>query len=76
MRPWAGVGNPLGHVRAQLGPDRLIVPAAGADGVLDGLARSAGPSCNRLVGLALQAAEPAPQDDPGQLALLDPNRGR
>src|SRR5262249_19691040 len=71
-----GVARLQGDVPAQFGHHGLVVPAAGADEVLHGLARAAGLVGDGLRGLALQAAELALQDHPGQLVLLDPVEAR
>src|SRR4051794_38926845 len=47
------VGQDLADVVAELGHDGLVVPAAGADEVLDGLAVDAGLDGDRLAGLPL-----------------------
>ena len=51
---------------AQLGHHGFVVPAAGADEVLHGLAGAAGLGGDGLGGLALQAAELALQDHLGR----------
>ena len=61
----------LADVAAQLGHDGLVVPLAGADEELDGLAVDAGLDGDRLAGLALQAAEQAADDEGGVGPLLD-----
>jgi hypothetical protein len=65
-----GVGEVLGHVPAQLAHDRLVVPGAGADEVLDGLTRAFGLGGDRLGSLGLQVAQLALQDDGGQFPVL------
>jgi hypothetical protein len=57
-------------VAAEFGHDRLVVPAAGADEVLDRLAVDAGLDGDRLAGLALQAAEQPAEDEGGVGPLL------
>src|ERR1043165_7904813 len=47
------VGQDLADVAAEFGHDGLVVPSAGADEVLDGLAVDAGLDGDRLAGLAL-----------------------
>jgi hypothetical protein len=66
-----GVAPLLGHVPAQLGHDRLIVPGAGADEVLHRLALPAGEVGDGFGGLAFQVAELALEHHPSQFVLLD-----
>jgi hypothetical protein len=56
---------------AQFGGDGLVVPGAGADEVLHGLAGAVGLVGDGLGGLALQVAELALDDHLGQLTLLE-----
>ena len=55
---------------AQFRHDRFIVPGAGADEMLHGLARAAGLVGDGLGGLAFQAAEAAADDQGGEFAQL------
>src|SRR3954454_23368640 len=64
------IAQRLADVAAQLGHDGLVVPPAGADEELDGLAVHAGLHRDRLAGLALQAAEEAADDEGGVDPLL------
>src|SRR3954451_1184680 len=54
----------------QLAQDRVVVPSAGADEELDVLVGDAGADGDRFGGLALQAADEAPNDQGGVLALF------
>src|SRR5207249_3931986 len=57
-------------VAAQLRHDVLIVPGAGADEVLHGLARAVGEGGDGLGRLALEVTELALEDDPGEFVVL------
>src|SRR5512144_275595 len=65
-----GVGQLVADVRAQLVDDAGVVPGAGADTGLDGLAVQSGLGSDRLAGLALQSAEEAVNDRTGMGLLF------
>ena len=66
-----GVGQFVTDVSAQLVDDRVVLPGAGADEGLDGLAVQTGLGGDRLAGLAFQTAEEPVDDRAGMSPMFD-----